>query len=288
MVTYTYSLFAIVLFCVFALISLSLETVRSFHRRPRLYLTWFITSTLFLSSLPLSRIASWPQNALILKAIALISVVPMLVSGFLVIRLSFNRNPEDLLQRHEGALLDTLREGVVIFDTKGRVLSFGRDNPLPSVLAFDCRPHVSPDHPCAFLSTLLDSPREETGTLRLENGTFYWRLKPLPSSRGSLLTLLDTSDEQALADTLARTGTALASRQRLLLSIENLDHKAAAARIQKHISTEIDREVRGKLHRFLLHTTKEASLPDCLSLAEESLYDVRTLVNELTPHKEAP
>lgn len=288
MVTYTYSLFVIVLFCVFALIALSLETVHSFHRRPLLYFFWFFSSSIFLCALPLSFIAPWPQVALVLRILARLSFAPALISGALVVRFSLQRRPEDLLKRHEGALLDTLREGVVIFDTDGRVLSFGRENPLPSVLAFDRRPRLETDHPCAFLAALLDEPREASGTLRLETRSFFWRFKPLPGSRGALLTLLDTSDEQALADSLARTGAALAARQRLLLSIENLDSEAAASRIREHISTEIDREVRGKLHQFLSYATQGLSLSDCLSLAEESLADVRSLVNELAPHPEVP
>ncbi len=288
MVTYSYTLFIVVLCCLSALIALSLESVRSFHRRPVLYLFWFMVSALFLIGFPLSLIAPWPQTALVLKVLMRLSIAPALISGALVLRLSVRRQPEDLLIRHEGALLDAVREGVVIFDADGRVLSFGRDNPLPGILAFDRRPRLAPDHPCAFLSGLLAAPREDSGTLRLDDKSFFWRFKPLPGGRGSLLTLLDTSDEQALADSLSRAGAALASRQRLLLSIENLDSEAAAARIREHISTEIDREVRVKLHQFLSYTTQGLSLQECLSLAEASLAEVRNLVNELAPHPEVP
>jgi len=288
MVTYSYAIFAVVVCSIACLIALSIETARSFHRQPWLYAAWFASSAVLLASLPLSLIAPWARTAAALRIAAGLCVVPSLISGALVALLLARRRPEDLLQRYEGRLLDAIREGIVVFDSGSRVVSIGRDNPLPEVFSLDHRPEPPSDHPAAFLAELLAVPTEAAGTLRLEARSFYWRFKPLPGGRGSLLTLLDTSREQELADSLALTGTALAARQRLLVSIEKLDGEAARAHILEHVSNEIDREVRGKLKRFLAYARRGQSLASCLRLAEDSLAEVRSLVNELAPHREVP
>jgi hypothetical protein len=281
--TYSYAHFFAVLCALAGLVAVCIESVRSFHRQPVLYLFWFIFAVGFLVSWPLSRIATWPKAASILGNVTLLSVAPALLTTGLVAGASFRRRPGELVKCYEGALLDAVRERVVIFDSEGRVVSFGRENPLPSVLVSDRRPEITSEHPCGFLVRLLAHPEESSGILRLDLRTFFWRFKPLSADRGSLLTLLDTTHEQELADSLARTGSALAARQRLLLSIENLDGRAAEARIREHISTEIDRDVRGKLGRFLSYAKDGVPIESCLSLAEESIAEVRTLVNELAP-----
>ncbi len=288
MVTYSYDIFAIVLCSAVCLAALSMETARSFHRRPLLYASWFASSAALLACLPLSVIAPWPRAASALRAVALLSIAPAIISGALVLLLFIRRRPDDLVKRHEGLLLDSIRVGIVVFDAAGRIISIGRENPLPEVFVLDHRPDPPADHPAAFLSALLAAPEEAAGTARLDSRSFYWRFKPLPGGRGSLLTLLDTSREQELADSLERAGAALAARQRLLVSIERLDSEAARARIVEHVSGEIDREVRVKLKRFLSYAARNRSLSDCLGLAEESLAEVRSLVNELAPRREAP
>jgi hypothetical protein len=285
MATYSCALFFVVLCAIVCLVVVCLETVRSFHRRPLLYGIWFICAVGFLVSATMSRLAPWSETAAFFRTLTLFFVIPTLPATALVLHTSLSHRTEDLVKQYEGALLDAVRESIVIFDSGGRVISFGRENPLPSVLVYDQRPEIDSRHPCAFLARLLAHPEERSGTLRLESRTLFWRFKPLPGARGSLLTLLDTTREQELADSLARTGTALAARQRLLLSIENLSSEAAAARIREHLSSEIDREVRGKLGEFLSSVKDGVSLEKCLVLAEESIAEVRSLVNELAPRR---
>lgn len=287
MEVYSYGIFFLVLACFAGVCAISMETLRSFARNPPLYLFWFFSSNSFLLALLLAPLSRLPLPASIFRLASSITLVPSLLSTLMLLLFLYKKRSEGSLHRYEGAIIDSLREIIVIFDSRGRVLSFGRENPLPDCLFFDRIPSIPNDHPFSFLNGLLAQPKEASGTLSQGNFTWFWRFKPLPRDRGSLLTLLDSSREKELADSLVQTGGQLRKRQKLLLSLEALDADARLAHIRNHVSTEIDREVRSKLSSFLDHGHNVPSLEQTLALAEESLADVRQLVSELAPYREA-
>jgi hypothetical protein len=221
--------------------------------------------------------------------------IPAMAGGSLLFRSLFQRVKRDSSnwKAHRNWIVRTLRESVMLFDNQRRIISGGEDIfPLPLI-----RPGKNLTE--LFLLTgqekgdldelkeLYNRGGEGRGMIRLEERHYSFRLIRLERDKGFLLTLLDTTEEQALVSRLSEQNRILRNRQTILQSgrENNPTWKREENEIRTRISGSIQEMVERQLTRLRadlkIHDISAENLNRLLARATESMAAIRKSVSEL-------
>ncbi|MBN2627018.1 MAG: hypothetical protein JXA95_10165 [Spirochaetales bacterium] len=221
--------------------------------------------------------------------------IPAMTGGSLLLLVLFQRVRRDSSnwKAHQNWIVKTLRESVMLFDSQRRIISGGQDIFPP--------PLIRPGRNLTELFLLTDRDKgdldelkelynrgdEGRGMIRLEERHYSFRFIRLEREKGFLLTLLDTSEEQALVSRLSEQNRILHNRQTILQGgrENNLTIKREENEIRTRISGSIQKMVEKQLTRLRAELKtgdiSAENLNRLLAHATKSMTAIRKSVSEL-------
>lgn len=180
-------------------------------------------------------------------------------------------NPD--LRHHQAWIIDTLRESVLIFDSRFNLIERSgiRDN-LDSCgyagLVKELKSRIKGE-------SVSETPSESL----FHCGDRIYRYRFQPVSGGYLLTLLDMTEEQKLVDELMDKNRLLQRRHTLLASSETGELETRREKYRLDISSRILEMVREKLQEIEILLRETGEIEPALKCAGEAMTDIRRAVS---------
>lgn len=181
------------------------------------------------------------------------------------------------LSAYQKQIFDSLKDSVYIFDTSLRILGQGGN-----------RSHWSAIDEELLLTELKalikgnSSPkRNREVELRIKERIFQCHYQKL--RRAYVMTVKDLTEQRILIDRLKKTNQDLEKRRTMLKETEAIETTKRREQMRRELSNQISLMIREKLDRIEQMTQRPDPVEAILKEAEETLQEIRAVVDQLAP-----
>lgn len=242
-------------------------------------------AALFLCLWALRPLCPFPNAAAFLRAASAASALLCAAAAACWISAGRSRGRSGDFEAFGAAIVDTLRERLVVLDSRRRVVA-GEGNPLR-------RCGLAPGFPAALpeeerfsaLRRAIAAGTPAAGELEADGIPYAYRFGPLAGNRGFYATFLDVSQERALIDSLKERRELLLRRKALLEAAAGAEEARLRMEAQDRAAARMQGIVEGRLIVLRQLIEEQAGIDTIIDAAEESMAEIRKAVSALAPRR---